>query len=166
MNKIARQLFVLIAALIVAPPASAHQQKIVISTVEHNPRTGMLEVIHRVPLHDAEHALRVQGKSAADIIADTPSRREFARYTAERFVISHDEQLLELELLGSEIDGGHLVIYLEGPSPGAGALLVINSQILTDIWTRQVNRVNIGASTEPKTLIFEAGDSAKQAVLR
>ena len=55
--------FVLLIALLLALPSSvatplaAHQQKVALSSIAHNPRTGLLEVVHRVPLHDAEHAL-------------------------------------------------------------------------------------------------------------
>ena len=154
-----------LAALALALPASAHQQKTAISILSHNERTGMLEVVHRVPLHDAEHALKRRGIPAPDIVGDIPSRREFVRYIAERFTVSHAGDPIAFTLLGSEIDGGSLVIYGEAPSPGPGAALKVRSLILTDVWARQENRVNIGAGTAVETLIFRAGDPAKDAVL-
>ena len=49
---------VLLCALLLAPlmagPLQAHQQKITISTVSVNPRTGMIEVVHQVPVHDLD----------------------------------------------------------------------------------------------------------------
>ncbi|MEM6475242.1 MAG: DUF6702 family protein [Pseudomonadota bacterium] len=155
----------LIALLMVAAPSAAHQQKVSTSTVEHNSRTGLLEVIHRISLHDAEHALRAQGKSAADIVDDVPSRRAFARYVAERFSVTVEGQPLDLTILGSEIDGGNLFIYQEARSPGIGTVLTVQSQILTDIWAKQVNRVNIGRPTSPTTLIFRQGEPAKSGRL-
>lgn len=152
-------------ALVLAVPAAAHQQKAAVSTVEHNARTGLIEVIHFVPLHDAEHALRVQGQASPDIVADTQSRRAFARYVADRFAMSANGEDLELTLLGSEIDGGNLVIYFEAPSPGPRAVLTIQSQILTDVWRRQINRVNVGSGTSPSTLIFKAGARPQEAAL-
>lgn len=68
------QRFVLLIALMLtlplAAPVAAHQQKITLSSVSHNARTGLLEVVHRVPLHDAEHALEAQGVRAPDIVND------------------------------------------------------------------------------------------------
>lgn len=149
-----------------AVPAAAHQQKAAITTVEHNPRTGMIEVVHTIPLHDAEHALRHQGKKGADLLGDLESRRAFARYAAERFSIAADGSELDLTLLGTEISGNSLLVLQEGPSPGLGAELTIQSQVLTDIWLRQANSVNVGRGTSPQTLIFRGGDRAKTAVLK
>ncbi|WP_291134808.1 hypothetical protein [Erythrobacter sp.] len=42
----------------------------------------------------------------------------------------------------------------------------MRSLILTDVWARQENRVNIGSGTEVETLIFRAGDPAKGATLQ
>jgi len=161
-----RWLLALCAALLVALPAAAHQQKTAISILSHNERTGLLEVVHRVPLHDAEHALKRRGIAAPDIIGDIPDRRAFVRYIAERFTVTHNGEPIAFTLLGSEIDGGSLVVYEEAPSPGPGARLAVRSLILTDVWTRQENRVNIGSGTEVETLIFRAGDPAKDATLR
>lgn len=147
-------------------PASAHQQKAAITSVEHNPRTGMIEVVHSIPLHDAEHALRHQGSKSADIKGNVESRRAFARYAAKRFSIVVDGRELELAVLGTEIEGASLLVYQEGVSPGAGTELSIRAQVLTDIWLRQTNSVNVGRGTSPQTLVFRGGDSAKTAVLR
>lgn len=159
----------LLLAFLQVVPAAAHQQKLTITTLAHNPRTGMLEVVHRVPLHDAEHALKTQGITAPDIIGDLESRRAFARYVEARFSVSQQDEsqprAVPLTLLGTEIEGGNLMVYQEAPSPGQGTRLLVSSQILTDIWTRQENRVNLGAGTSVDTLIFRSGDRPKSAVL-
>lgn len=162
---------VLALALLLAPLAGggsalAHQQKIAISTVALNARTGMIEIMHQVPLHDAEHALAAQGIKNPDIIGSSKSREQFAAYVTRRFLIAVDGTAVTPAYVGSEITGGSLWVYQEIPAPAAGkALLRINSQILTDIWARQENRVNIGGGTRPQTLIFKAGDPAREAVL-
>ena len=154
-----------ILMLALAIPAAAHQQKAAITSVEHNPRTGMIEVVHSIPLHDAEHALRHQGSKSADIKGNVESRRAFARYAAERFSIAVEGEELSLSLLGTEIEGASLLVYQEGKSPGVGAQLTIRAQVLTDIWLRQTNSVNVGRGTSPETLVFRGGDGAKTAVL-
>ena len=157
--------FALMIALLLAFPAAAHQQKITISSIEHNPRNGKLEVIHRVPLHDAEHALEVQGIKAPDIVNDIENRRAVARYVATRFQVKHKGKTINFTLLGTEIEGGRLVVYQEADSPGSGAQLSISSRILTDVWARQENRVNLGTGTSVDTLVFAGGDRAKLATL-
>lgn len=164
MGALVARLFAILA-LVLAAPLAAHQQKLAISILSHNERTGMIEVVHQVPLHDAEHALRAIGNKQADVISDIESRRAFARYVADRFELSLEGKPIELVTLGSEIEGGGLFIYQEGTSPGQGATLEVRSQILTDIWARQENRVNLGNGTNVETLIFRAGDAPKAGVL-
>ncbi|MFN3989467.1 MAG: DUF6702 family protein [Erythrobacter sp.] len=147
-----------ILALVLAPLAgatiaSAHQQKIAISSIAVNPRTASLEVVHQVPVHDAEHALKRQG-IAADIVASADSREAFARYVARRFKLEAGGKPVPLTYVGSEIEGGNLMVYQEAAKPRSGAMLSVNSQILTDVWARQENRVNIGSGTKVRTFVF------------
>lgn len=155
----------LLLAFVLAIPAAAHQQKVTISTLEHNSRTGMLEVVHFIPLHDAEHALRAQGVKAPDVVNDVESRRAFARYVAARFRVEANNAPIDLIVLGTDIEGGRLLVYQEAPSPGAGSELLLHAQILTDVWARQENRVNMGTGTNVETLIFRTGDRPSLARL-
>jgi hypothetical protein len=160
-----RRAFLLIA-LLLAAPAWAHQQKIAISTVSINPRTERLEIVHQVPVHDAEHALRVRGAKTPDIIGSDTSREQFAAYVTQRFLLEIDGQAVTPTYVGSEITGGSLFVYQEALAPdGPAATMRINSQLLTDVWARQENRVNIGAGSKVQTLIFTAGDPAREASL-
>ena len=158
----------LIACLMMAvaiSPAAAHQQKLAISTVSINEHTGMLEVVHQVPLHDAEHALRKEGTHSPDIIGSEASREAFASYVAERFSILLDGEEAALTFVGSEVSGGSLWVYQEMDAPRATATIAVNSQILTDVWMRQENRVNIGGGTDVETLVFRSGDGFETAEL-
>ena len=155
----------LLIALLWAAPLWAHQQKIAISTVTVNPRTDRLELVHQVPVHDAEHALRVQGAPVPDIIGSPASREAFASYITSRFRLEIDGTAASPEYVGSEIIGGSVFVYQEAPAPAAGASIRVNSQILTDVWARQENRVNIGRGTQVTTFVFTAGDAAQEAAL-
>jgi len=156
-----------LASLGLAGAADAHQQKIAISTVSLNPRTGMIEIAHQVPVHDAEHALSAQGIRSPDIIGSPTSREAFAAYVTRRFRLAVDGAGVTPAYVGSEIIGGSLWVYQEVPAPfGGKALLRFNSQILTEVWARQENRVNIGGGTAPETFIFHADTPAREALLR
>lgn len=166
-----RRLLVLLA-LVLAPlagagGAAAHQQKITISTIALNPRSGMIEIVHQVPVHDAEHALTVQGADNPDIIGSEQSREAFAAYVTRRFLLQVNGQIAAPAYVGSEITGGSLWVYQELPAPTdpARAVLRFNSQILTDVWARQENRVNIGGGTKVNTVVFHAGDAPADAPL-
>lgn len=159
-----------VLALVLAPigagTALAHQQKFTISTVSANPRTGMIEIVHQIPVHDAEHALRIQGADSPDIIGSEASREAFARYVTRRFLLMVDGAVVSPDYVGSEVQGGSLWVYQEAPAPdGAKVPLRLNSQILTDVWARQENRVNIGGGTAVTTFVFTAGDAAQDTLL-
>jgi hypothetical protein len=161
-----RHRLLLALALVLAPlgggAALAHQQKIAISSIAVNPRSGKMEVIHQVPVHDAEHALKRQG-IAADIVASADSREAFARYVARRFTLAAGGKPVVLAYVGSEISGGNLMVYQEAARPRSGAALSVNSQILTDVWARQENRVNIGGGggTKVRTFVFTVNTRAQ-----
>ena len=160
-----RYLWLAILGLVFAEPAFAHQQKVTISSVERNVRSGALEVVHRIPLHDAEHALRLHGARAPDIVNDIPSRRAFARYVAERFSVSAEGEPIALTLIGTEIDGGNLIVYQEGPALDKGIELEVQSRLFREIWARQVNRVNFGSGTRVSTLVFRSNTRPKTIAL-
>ena len=169
-----RRLFLLLA-LLAAPLAGAgsvwaHQQKIAITTVSLNKRTGMIEIAHQVPVHDAEHALVVQRTGnpnihTPDIIGSEDSREAFARYVTRRFLLVVNGEIITPDYVGSEISGGSLWVYQETPAPEGETTIRVNSQILTDVWARQENRVNIGGGTRVQTFIFKSGDVAQTAPL-
>ena len=155
-----------LAVLFAAVPAAAHQQKLAISTVSINPRTDRVEIVHQVPLHDAEHALRHGGVHSPDIVSSPESREAFADYVTTRFPVRIGDQFAKLTFVGSEVKGGSLWVYQEMPVPEGSQTVSINSQILTEVWARQENRVNLGGGTDVRTLIFRAGDGFKEAELR
>lgn len=159
-------LALLLVPLGVSQAALAHQQKFAISTVSVNPRTGMIEIVHQVPVHDAEHALRFRGADNPDIIGSEASREAFARYITRRFLLAVEGAVVSPDYVGSEITGGSLWVYQEAPAPRAAQSPIrVNSQILTDVWARQENRVNIGSGTALTTFIFTAGDPAQDTLL-
>ena len=155
-----------LAVLFAGVPAAAHQQKLAISTVSVNPRTDRVEIVHQVPLHDAEHALRHGGVHSPDIVSNPESREAFADYVTTRFPVRIGDRFAKLTFVGSEVKGGSLWVYQEMPVPASSQTVSINSQILTEVWARQENRVNLGGGTDVKTLIFRAGDGFKEAELR
>ena len=165
-----RAALLMLAMLALAPLAAggaalAHQQKITITTVSVNPRTGMIEVVHQVPVHDAEHALTMQGARLPDIVGSATSREDFARYVTTRFLLETGGKPVALAYVGAEISGGSLMVYQEAPAPEGKAVVRVNSQVLTDVWARQENRVNLGSGTRVTTFIFTAGDAAQEGVL-
>ena len=137
-------------------PVSAHQQKAAITKVLFNPRTGHIEVAHRFLLHDAEHAVKQIFGGDADIIGSRQTQVMFAQYVADRFgIASGDKGLLELGMVGFEIERAFFWVYQDTPNPGDLQTLEIEHGALRDLWPEQINTVNIEGLDEIKTATFE-----------
>jgi hypothetical protein len=80
-------------------------------------------------------------------------------------VLAVDGAVAAPAYVGSEITGGSLWVYQELPAARPGTPIRVNSQILTDVWAQQENRVNIGSGAGVTTLIFTAGTPAQDTLL-
>lgn len=136
--------------------ALAHQQQLAITSIEYNPRTEKLEIMHRFALHDAEHAVGEIFKKHADIISSTETQSEFAQYVVERFgLYMPDNQALLLELVGYEIEGKYFWVYQQTDKPNQLDGLQVVHNALRDIWLAQTNTVNIKIGEFKDTLTFD-----------
>lgn len=123
--------------------ASAHQQKEAYITVLFNPHTGNLEVNHRFLIHDAEHALNISFQDISDLHSNQMTQERFASYLQKHFALADGEgNLLELSMVGHEVDGKYFWLYQEIIEPNAGILRVRHSA-LQEIWPSQINQINI-----------------------
>ena len=136
----------------------AHQQKVALTDILYNERTGNLEIAHRISLHDAEHALHELTESRADLTKSPEAQAAFAKYVAQRFELtSKDKTNLKLTLVGQEIERGYLWIYQETkiPKPTDPSFFITNT-FLQEIIKGQVNTVNIRKGAQVATLTFKA----------
>ena len=165
-----------VSLALIGGAAAAHQQKEAQSDISLNTRTGLVEIVHRFSVHDAEHVMTDDQGRPVDLLADPAAQGRFAAYLARTFSIIDGVTgaPVTLTLLGAEIEGAYLYIYQETDIPPAPIDWMIRHDALREIWPDQVNRVNIRAYGDLKTLIFadqaevltvsfDAGDSAAAA---
>ena len=170
-----------VAALLVAAPSFAHQQKTAVTRLLFNANSGNLEVMHRLFLHDAEHAASVVFGEKQDLIESADSRALFGSYVVNRFAIALADEAstpVELRYLGEEIDGQYLWVYQEavgfiedfaeqrtgslvnGSSVNGeerpSALFLVNS-VLRDVWPEQANLVNVERAGRIASITFAQG---------
>ncbi len=135
--------------------AHAHQQRVALTTVLFNERTGNLEVMHKVFVHDAEHAAEEMW-GHADIVSDAARQKRFADYVRARFTLEDaDGRPIELTPVGHEIEGPYFWVYHEAPRPAAATTLTVDDQILRDFWDDQSNLVNVERGDFLGSLTFE-----------
>ena len=144
----------LVALILSAPSAFAHQQKSAISTVSFNPRTKNIEIMHRFRLHDAEHAVKhIFGKDA-DIIDSDETKQQFSQYIQQNLSMLANDQPLALTKVGYETDGQFFWGYQETLEPPALENLSIRHNALRDIWPSQVNMINVEGKGDIQTMTF------------
>ncbi|MGM0633913.1 MAG: DUF6702 family protein [Pseudomonadota bacterium] len=137
----------------------AHQQKAALTQIQYNERSGMLEIMHRFYLHDAEHAVRRLLDPEADIIHDDRSRRQFAEYVTQRFALYRGNgSALPLSLVGQELDGQFFWVYQELAVDTPPKTVTARHDALRDLWSDQTNTVNIHLDGSIQTLTFSGND--------
>lgn len=148
----------LLLTLLPASPLGAHQQKEAITRVLFNPRTGHIEVMHRFLLHDAEHAVRKLFGGKADVLGSAEDRNRFERYVHSRFSMQDpDGAVISLAPVGNEIDGRFLWVYAEAPIPEGLTALTLSHDALRDVWSEQVNLVNVERDGTVRSATFDRG---------
>lgn len=146
---------ILIVTLFITNSLWAHQQKMALTKIEVNPRTNMLEVMHRFELHDAEHAVSEIFTKDADILGSEKTQMQFAQYVVERFAMYlANDKAVPLSIVGFEIDGKHFWVYQEAEKPKQIEGLQVVHNALRDIWFAQTNTVNIKLDKNINTLTF------------
>lgn len=157
------RLSLLLFAATWAVSASAHEQKVALTDILYNERTGNLEIAHRFSVHDAEHALSKVSKSKVDLTQSTKARVAFSKYVADRFELSLDGKTpLKLEAVGQELERGYLWVYQEIKIPtSVDTPFYIKNTILQDAVKGQVNTVNVRYRSKVSTLEFKAGSGSK-----
>jgi len=150
-------------ALALAPPALAHRSQSVLTTVTWNPTTSRLEVTHRMHAHDAEVGLALSTGVETIDIRQANNQAQLMHYVEKHFSLSDGSAPIALSPLGAEIQSEAILLYREAKRAAPPAELVIEDQILCDVFDGQTNLVNVKLAQRTRTLIFIAKDGPKRA---
>ncbi|MCP5380865.1 MAG: hypothetical protein H6912_00720 [Kordiimonadaceae bacterium] len=143
---------------VLATPVTAHRQRAALTKILFNERTGNIEVMHRFYLHDTEHAVKILFDKNADIRNSADTQELFANYVDWRFAIKPlNGPELKLKSVGFEIERIYFWVYQEVKAPENIKGLTIIDNALRDIWTDQINTVNVEGRGDIRTATF-SGD--------
>ena len=155
----------LLVAFLAAQPASAHDYHASITDVKYNPRTQNLEVAVKVFMDDLENALSRHAKTK---VTYSSSSEQVKNYIAEylRSTLSFELEKgkpLKFKLLGSEEDVDVVWMYMEVPVQKTSLVqLYVKNAILTDLFTDQMNIVNVNYKGETESVLMQRGDVTKK----
>lgn len=157
---------VLVLGLLVSQTLLAHQQKEAYTTVLFNQRSGLLEVSHRFYIHDAEHALEKATGDNIDLTTDTDSQQRFADYLLSHFGLKVANQLVDLTVVGFEVEGKYFWVYQEVEAPETVNAVKVKMTALQEVWPSQVNHVNVEKQGRVSSARLSLGDTFKEIQLK
>jgi len=145
---------VLTGFLCLQAPAFAHAKREALISVVENDRTQKIEVVHRFSLHDAEHAAQLQTGKQQSLLASKELLEAFAEYVVSQFVLEEADKVIELDFVGVEVERGYVWIYQEFQPEDKIESLSVYYAALSDIWSDQINTMNVDAFGEFHTLVL------------
>jgi hypothetical protein len=151
--------------LVAAPSAFAHRSQSVLTVVNWNPNTSMIEVSHRVHAHDAEVGLAMSTGDAnapAVDITVAANQAKLMFYIEKHFSLTDGKGAIKLEPLGAELESEAVLVYQEAKMAAPPPELTIDNRILRDVFDQQTNLVNVRMAQRTRTLIFAGNDGVKQ----
>lgn len=147
-----------------AGAARAHGFHASFSVLELNPRSGSLEIIHRLFVQDIEILLTARAGRPVVLGEAADAEASVQGYLHKVFTVkAANGDLLKPAWVGLKLQVDTLFVYEELKDAAGLDVLIINDQILTETHPGQVNTVNVTAHGRTQTLLFTAAD-APQAV--
>lgn len=152
----------LIAGTALRWPAWAHGFHVCFTILELNPRSGSLEIFHRIYAQDVELLLSARAGEQVTL-KDTPtSQKLIESYLLDVFSVkTPDGKPLKPEWVGMKLQADTALIYQEIKNAATLSGLVISNQILTETHPGQLNTVNITVRGRTQTMTFGVNDPAQ-----
>jgi len=151
----------LAALLFLAAPASAHRVHAGVTEIAVNPRTGEMEIVHRVFAHDLMTALDRDAVEAYEFLETGAGLETVGVYARERFRMADGEgELYDLAYVGAEVDGEFAWIYFVAPEPGSADAFIVDNDILADTFDDQVMMTNLHFNAAVRTAMQGPGRRA------
>lgn len=156
--------FICLALLLFAQPLFAHRSPEGITTIERNPNTGTIEVVHRLHLHDAEYTLAQKYPDSNLTLDSLKGKARLALDVESSFQIIdlETEIQLNLVLIGAELEGDYILVFQElaGEFPHKFRM---RHDALRETFPEQVNTVNFKRGPKIRTIVFD-GDPKWQSL--
>jgi len=146
-----------LAGLSVATPVAAHDAPRVETVVALN-ADETLDVTHTLQLSAAQRLLFKAGVIEKNDMTGLRARAQAALYAAERFELNANGERIELDILGAEVQGGHLYIYQTGVLHEFPENWSARNSILRDLSPRFDNVVNVPTADGIRTIVFSGSN--------
>ena len=140
-------------------PAEAHPLHTTMTDLSYDPATHALNVTIRVFADDFSAAVMPGVPRRSEIVV--PSDTAILRYVTGRFGVTGPGGRVPMRWCGLRREGKVLFVCLRGMVPGTLASASLSNGLLTEMFTDQVNVVQISYDGRRRTLLFTPRDGAK-----
>ncbi|GHA71657.1 DUF6702 family protein [Pontibacter akesuensis] len=158
----------LLLAFAVARPAAAHDYHASIADVQFDPRTQTLQVAVRIFMDDLENILSRRTKTKVEYNQTSDQvQKHLADYlnTTLAFEVEKDKPIKH-KFIGSEAEADVVWVYLEVlVKQETLTQLYVKNAILTELFSDQMNIVNINYKGKTESVLLQRGETEKKVAL-
>ena len=144
-----------------APGVSAHRYHTSVTRLEYNSEQRLFEITVQTFADDIEAALSKRNGGGVRLDSRAKTNALLLEYLRNVIALKKGDRELELKWIGMELKGHSAWFYLEAEAPGGHSNVSLRNNLLFDLFTDQVNIVNVVNSGKKGSLIFKRGDTAK-----
>jgi hypothetical protein len=145
--------------------ANAHDFHTSITDIKYNPRTQAFEVALKVFTNDLENAVSKFTKSKIIYNSSSPEQQQqLNSYLQSKlsFELAKGKPL-KYKLIGSEAETDAVWIYVEVPVKSSSlSHLYVKNAVLTEIFTDQMNIVNLNYKGKTESALLQRGEEQKK----
>lgn len=135
----------------------AHKFYLSVTEIEYNEENTSLQIISRVFTDDMENLLKTRYGKELYLTnkEEHPWADEYLeKYTSQKLRIMVDGKAYALNYLGKEYDNDQLVLYIEIEEIASFSSIVVQNEILTDLFPEQKNVVHVELKGKTKSLLL------------
>lgn len=151
-----------VLALALAPVAYAHRYHTSVTRLDYKAEERVFEITVQTFADDVEAALSKRA-GVPNVRLDPQSKTNalLLQYLRSTFVLKQGEEELELEWIGMELKGHSVWFYMQAKAPAGLSQTTLSNRLLFDVFTDQINIVNVFNSGKKSSLTFKRGDTPK-----
>lgn len=134
-----------------------HKYYLSVSEIEYKAESKSLQITTRVFIDDFQDVLNKRYGQSADFTKENgiaENKNLIEKYLTGKLIIKTDNQLVDLEYLGGEIEGDQLVLYIEGTEVENFRKILVTNLILTDLYSDQKNVVHVQIGDQIKSFLL------------
>lgn len=144
---------------------SLHPIHLAITHVDFNPKSGSLEITHKIFIDDFELALKLYDNEAFQL----GTEREVAN--ADQFIKKYIEKQFQLKVDGKEVYGEYvgresdleaIWIYQEVKNVGKAEAIELDNNILLDLYDDQKNILHLKYGAQKQSFLFRKDQTVEK----